>query len=440
MRSRRQVPAAVVAALAATWAGVASAEPALVRGTWREDGREATVSLRQDGPRRWSGAAVSPDGRPARLRLLERAGAFTLQVRLDRAPETPGIVGGLEGDAERPADDRGPRGPESRRVSLAREGTCLVGGGFRLSLAPAGDPAGGDGADSGAAPIDRPLGETEARPRPVRVLITGFDKFPRPRNHPHWVSRGAPERDREPKVNPAGWAVRNFDPATLDAALQLEAPIEVNRLNDVPVVYVEGARAVTDQIERVDADVAISFGVGSDGDVDGDVESVCFNRMSDGWSASGDQDPGPFQLPADWPPRGDPSTWSEADRVWRWRYPDNAGVSYANAPIDPAAPERLGSSLPVAQIVASVERRRLRAHDGAGGPGQYICNNVMFRVVQVQAARGRIGGFVHLAQWSEARRDAYLTVVRCAIEESVRAVLAARAAEAAGAAESTAGR
>jgi pyrrolidone-carboxylate peptidase len=217
--------------------------------------------------------------------------------------------------------------------------------------------------------------------------------------------------------------VRNFDPATLDPELGRLARIEVHVLTDVPVLYVEGARRICDEIARVDADVAISFGVGSDGNVDADVETECANAMDDCSEPFG-QDRGPFRLPAAWPPAGSQSSWSDEDQAWLWRYPDNAGVSYNGEPIDPAGPDRLISSLPVAKIVARVQAAGLSAHDGAGGPGRYICNNVMYRVVQTQQARGRLGGFVHLAQWQEAKKQAYLQVVRCAIEESVRATLA----------------
>jgi pyrrolidone-carboxylate peptidase len=253
----------------------------------------------------------------------------------------------------------------------------------------------------------------------VRVLITGFDRFPRPTNHPSWHNYSG---EHVPQINPSGWAVRNFDPLSIDPALRKRARIEVHRLNDVPVLYVEGARAIVNQIQALDADVAISFGVGADGGADADVESECSNIMHDGSGMSG-EGPGPFHLPASWPPAGPESDWSDADRAWLWRYPDNGGVSYNSAKIDPALPDRLRSSLPVDKIVARAEREGLRAHSGMSGPGQYICNNVMFKVVDAQAKRGKLGGFIHMRGWSESGRESYLKVLRCAIEESVRDVL-----------------
>ena len=239
-------------------------------------------------------------------------------------------------------------------------------------------------------------------------------------NHPSVVDR--PVADRAPRINPSGWAVRNFDVLSIDPELRSRVRIELHRLNDVPVYYVEGARAITSEIERLDADVAISFGVGAGGNADADVESECFNLMHDG-SNYNEEGEGPHQLPANWPPTTPRDQWSESDKAWIWRYPDNAGVSYNRKKIDPSRPDRLRSSLPVSKIVGRVEREGLDGHDGMGGPGEFICNNVMFKVVDTQAARGRIGGFIHLAQWNESRSDRHLKVLRLAIEESVKAFL-----------------
>jgi pyrrolidone-carboxylate peptidase len=240
---------------------------------------------------------------------------------------------------------------------------------------------------------------------------------------------GRDPSEREPAINPAGWVVRAFTLEQLSSALRDEVDVQLHKCLDVPVTYVDGARLITDTIRRVDADVAISFGVGANSGADADVESTCSNVMDDDNASPGD-DRGPFQLPPEWPPEGSRGSWSEADRAWLMRYPDNAGVSYNGAPIDPEGPDTLTSLLPVAKIVERVKAENLRAIDGGWGPGRYICNNVMYRVIQAQAERERLGGFIHLNSWSESRREAYLKVVACAIEESVRAFLDAQAAAA----------
>ncbi|MCO5167810.1 MAG: hypothetical protein M9894_15805 [Planctomycetes bacterium] len=421
MRTSRTIVAPFVALAAAMVTSVAFADPQQLPGRWTEwdTFRRRTVKFQlapvEGGA--WQGETRSPRGYPRRL-TLTRTEQEGWRLRLEQRVRTGSLVDEL---LER--DDGGwTWGPHSV-VALEERSGRLEGSNIVIELprtadaaapAPVGPLATGPGA----------LGEPSSSPLPVvRVLLTGFDRFPRPANHPRWLN--TPEDRREPSINPSGWAVRNFDPALLDPALRGRVRIEVHRLTDVPVVYVEGARAITDRIKQVDADVAISFGVGSDGNVDADVETTCTNVMHDGSGLSGEGE-GPFFLPAHWPPSGPQSGWSAEDRSWLWRYPDNAGVSYNRKKIDPTKPDRLRSTLPVREIVRRCEREGLTAHDGGGGPGQYICNNVMFKVIDTQAERGRIGGFIHMAQWDERKQDRYLKVLRLAVEESVKAVLETR--------------
>ena len=378
-----------------------------VDGSWKLEGSAtpaAQVEFRLDRTAdAYQGLTRHPQsGEPRRLTLLYHGDSrWTLVV--ERPVQVPGLSGALEG--ETPGTTWG--GPLHVQLKKTFLGGSLKGSGFKLE-APQDKP-----------PV-RPVPTVSQEERPVvRVLITGFDRFPTLQNHPTW--RNTPVGQREPRTNPSGWAVRHFDATTLDPALLARARVEVHVLTDVPVLYVEGARRVCEEIARVDADVAISFGVGSDGNVDADVETECANLMDDASDPFGEQ--GPWQLPASWPPAGPQSGWSDDDQAWLWRYPDNAGVSYNGAPIDPTAPDRLTATLPVARIVSRVKSAGLSAHDGQGGPGRYICNNVMFEVIKTQSARGRLGGFVHLAQWREQKQQDYLMVVRCAIEESVRAWL-----------------
>lgn len=422
MRTSRTIVAPIVALTAAMVAGVAFADPQQLSGRWTEWAtlRRNTVRFRlapiEGGA--WQCETRSPRNFPRRLTLTRTGDAWRL--RLEQRVRVGSLVDEL-------LDREGgwAWGPHSV-VELEERDGRLVGGNFVIDLpreaaapgpAPA-TPVGPLASQPGA------LGEASSSELPVvRVLLTGFDRFPRPANHPRWLN--TPEDRREPSINPSGWAVRNFDPALLDPALRGRVRIEVHRLTDVPVEYVEGARAITDRIKQVDADVAISFGVGSDGNVDADVETTCTNLMHDGSGLSGEGE-GPFHLPAHWPPSTPQSRWSDEDRAWLWRYPDNAGVSYNRKKIDPTKPDRLRSTLPVREIVRRSEREGLTAHDGGGGPGQYICNNVMFKVIDTQAERGRIGGFIHMAQWDERKQDRYLKVLRLAVEESVKAYLEAR--------------
>ena len=50
----------------------------------------------------------------------------------------------------------------------------------------------------------------------------------------------------------------------------------------------------------------------------------------------------------------------------------------------------------------------------------------MYQVIRTQAARGKLGGFIHLRSWSEDKQDVFLNAVRCAIEGSVEEVLGQR--------------
>lgn len=364
----------------------------------------------------WTAEVLSPKKRePHQLELRRSGQAFELLVRR-REQDTIGAAGAVAG---RVAPDSWRWGPP-RVVRLTRTNDKLEGEGFSI-VAPA------RALDSApVASTTRPdpgaLGGPEGLPV-VRVLITGFDRFPTLRNHPRNVSWDGRITDRVAPTNPSGWVVRNFDLARVSPDLRRRARIELHRLVDVPVEYVNGAALVTRTISEVQADVCISMGVGSDGNVDADVESVCENRMSDGSSFGSDLGEGPFQLPPSWPPLADRSEWSEEQKRWSSRYPDNAGVSMNGKAIQEGGPDTRRSSLPVTAIVERVQRAGLEAHDGQGGPGTYICNNVMYEVTRVQEQRGELGGFIHLAQWSESKRDDYVKVVAAAIEASVEAAL-----------------
>lgn len=420
MKAARRVVAPVVAlAVAVLASGVAWADPE-PSGRWTErwgvfQRRTVRFDLVPAGDGTWVAETTSPRHRePRRLTLTGSDTAW--QLRIERRVQVTGLVEALEGE------EGGWTWAADRVVTLARDGHRLEGDGFVIELPRSGAEA---RPEEGASALPNPgeLGASSSSSLPVvRVLITGFDRFPRPVNHPHWVSMRTDMERREPKINSSGWAVRHFDPAMIDPELRRRVRIELHRLTDVPVVYVEGARTITDKIVAVDADVCISTGVGSGGNVDADVESFCTNLMHDGSGLSGEGE-GPFFLPASWPPEGPESSWSPEDRAWLWRYPDNAGVSYNRKKIDPERPDRLQSLLPVSRIVSRAQREGLSAHDGQGGPGNYICNNVMFKVVDTQASRGRIGGFIHLAQWDERKQASYLQVLKIAVEESVRAFL-----------------
>jgi pyrrolidone-carboxylate peptidase len=414
----------VIGLVVSAAATVAMADPSAVAGRWTErwgvfNRRTARFELAPRADGTYQASTSAPRSGDTRRITLRRAGEGW-ELLVERRQFVVGMSNAVAGE------EGNWTWAQCSLVALKAKDGRLEGGGFVIDLPTAAAGSAAPPADPTSAPSRPPvspgaLGEPSASELPVvRVLITGFDRFPTLRNHPSVIHRD--EDQRAPQVNPSGWAVRNFDVLSLDPALRQRVRVELHRLNDVPVFYVEGARAITTEIERVDADVAISFGVGAGGNADADVESVCFNLMHDG-SGMSNEGEGPFQLPASWPPSTPRDQWSDEDRAWLWRYPDNAGVSYNRKKIDPARPDELRSSLPVSSIVSRAEREGLDAHDGMGGPGNYICNNVMFKVVDTQAARGRMGGFIHLAQWNEARSDRYLKVLRCAVEESVKAFL-----------------
>lgn len=377
----------------------AMAQPAAVGGRWKVGEQEVEFSLARDVAV-YAGETTHPASGQARRLSLRFHGGSRWTLLVERRVEAPGVSGAITGQTGAPAWGE-PVLVELKRGLL---GGPLKGEGFRIDCPSPKPPV-------SSVPDLSVLAEKTV----VRVLITGFDRFPRLANHPTWHGGVA-----NPSINPSGWAVRNFDTTTLDPELLKTVEIELYRMVDVPVLYVESARMICEEAARVNADVVISFGVGADGNVDADVETECANAMDD-CSDPFNPDKGPFQLPASWPPSGPESSWSETDQQWRWRYPDNAGVSYNGARIDPAAPDTLRSTLPVAKVVERAKKAGLSAIDGGGGPGRYICNNVMFKVIQTQTARGRVGGFVHLAQWSTAKQKDYLTVVRLAVEESARA-------------------
>ncbi|MGE0710220.1 MAG: hypothetical protein AB7N76_07765 [Planctomycetota bacterium] len=421
---------------------VASANEETRDGTWTEGGQRSSFSLVQRKGA-WVGTTRAPaSNKLHRLTLRERSGKW--ELALERKENVAGAAQRLK-----PGLFPRMRWVEGGAVALHREGDDLVGDHtWRIHFpcpraaaarANAAQPAGAGEVDATRSPegaaTPEGAGSQASAPdtRPVvRVLLTGFDRFPRLINHPHYAGYDGklpPLDERQPSINPSGWAVRAFEVEQhLPAELRGRVRIELHKLNDLPVVYVESGQAVAEAIERLQPHVVISTGVGADGGADADVERTCENLMSDGWSYGSDVDHGPFQLPASWPPAGPTSEWSEEDRAWLSRYPDNNGVSYDRMPIVPGGPDVLHSTLPVERITRAVTAAGLRSIDGGGGPGRYICNNVMYRVVRAQQARGQLGGFIHLARWNESRQDSYLKVLSVAIEACTEEVLARQAA------------
>jgi pyrrolidone-carboxylate peptidase len=408
----------------------AAADPDQLDGTWRRGRflRSATTtsfSLQRTAPNSYQGLATKPRSEcNYRLSLTWATERWELSLEREVFVEGSGITDRLDG-----TEDETTRSVwrHHRMIALEQRDDRLVGCGFSIQAPTQPEPTPPEVVVPEVVGPEQPpvadgsLGDDPEPEVVVHVLITGFDRFPRPRNHPRWLN--TPEDLRTPMINPSGWVVRNFDPETLDPELRRRARIVVHQLTDVPVHYVAGAAQITAEAARVDADVVISFGVGANSGADADVETRCSNVMDDSSEPFAEDDHGPFHLPDAWPParRAD---WSDEDQLWAMRYPDNAGVSYNGAKIDEDQPEQLTSTLPVQAIVDRVKDADLRAIDGGyNGPGTYICNNVMFKVIQTQTARGGIGGFIHLASWSERRQDSYHTVARVAIEESVRAYL-----------------
>ncbi len=389
-----------------------------VPGTWREGDAARAFVLEGQGLAGASAQVAEPSDPLSWVRVTLEGDEPTWALLLERrCPAARGLAGRLA-DEQAQGDGVWRR---LRRVPLTRaDERALVSldGAWRLTL-PAGEQP-----QAAVAPV---ASAAATRPR-VTVLLTGFDRFPRSRNHPTYVRIDAPEASRTPRVNSSGWAVRHFDPGRLSADLLRDVEVIVHTRTDLPVEYGRASQAVLDAVAALEPDVAIGFGVGADFGT-ADVEQTCENLRQDG-SAWGQEDlgVGPFYLPADWPPAAPMSEWDAEARRWLWRYPDNAGVSYQGAPIDPVGPSVRKSTLPVARIVRRLNEAGIYAIDGGDGPGRYICNELMYTLIGAQTARDRIGGFIHLRAWSEAWQDSFLQVLALAVEESVRAWLESDAA------------
>jgi pyroglutamyl-peptidase len=201
--------------------------------------------------------------------------------------------------------------------------------------------------------------------RGPKILVTGFQPFPADGWHD----------------NVAGVAVTALDPAQLSG-------VQVMRIV-MPVEYDRAADEVTDAIARCAPDAVISFGQGGSEIA---LERTAYNLQDTGEVAGG--------------------------------VPDNRGVIRAGALIDEAAPATRDTLLPLDDI-----RRALEAAGETPAystdPGRYICNNVMFADVGAMAARGGLGGFIHLpytTDFDDATRARFANVVRVAVQTTADAL------------------
>lgn len=81
-----------------------------------------------------------------------------------------------------------------------------------------------------------------------------------------------------------------------------------------------------------------------------------------------------------------------------WRMgviPDNSGAHYTGSRIDPAAPDAIMTSLPVLPMVSALKNAGIPARLSLSA-GAYVCNDLYFSALQMQADTGCKGLFIHV--------------------------------------------
>ncbi len=257
--------------------------------------------------------------------------------------------------------------------------------------------------------------------RRVRVLLTGFANFPALPNHPG-------------RFDPLGKTRRRvLANSSSIVASQLEAPpgVELIRLVDVPVLYRVAARQICAALLDHRPEMVLCLGMSTRFDGDAKLEMWAQNALWDDGGVYPDLAPRSFQLPADWPPEGPVSFWSEADRAWLARYPDNSGSSFFRTPIDTSGPLFRKTRLPVEAMVAEIARRQLdvtidTSHTGQAelrrraGAGSFICNETFYSLLATLEQTGGDGGLIHLPPLTQANRHRVFAAVGLAVEVGAR--------------------
>lgn len=199
----------------------------------------------------------------------------------------------------------------------------------------------------------------------IKVLVTGFQPFPADSWHD----------------NVSGVAVRALDPAALRGARAMRLVL--------PVEYDRAAAELAATIARCEPQIVISFGQGGDSIA---LEEVAYNLEDTSEVVGG--------------------------------VPDNRGIVRAAVPIDPQAPAKRNTLLPIASLeraLVAIGEAPQRSRD----PGRYICNDVMFAGLAAIGNRPRArAGFIHLpymTTFDDATRARFGKVVATAIQATVDA-------------------
>ena len=256
--------------------------------------------------------------------------------------------------------------------------------------------------------------------RLVRVLVTGFGPFPLNPRHPSWIKNGVEPEKRITPPNPSEYVARNME---LDAEAGGIDDVEIHRLFPLPVEYAAAGELVLRKINELNPDLFIGFGLGAKAreegldPVDAELELSAINLRHDdkGTPEQGERIRRTF--PSQWPPDGDPDTWSEQDRAWIERFPDNADVSCTRERIVPGGERILFTDIRIQEIIdgmkdLEVNGKRVETlfdSDPEGSTGRFICNEVYYTALSEQKKRkGAKALFVHLPPLHDDRKQRML--------------------------------
>jgi len=261
----------------------------------------------------------------------------------------------------------------------------------------------------------------------IRILVSGFEPFPFAPNHPFWIRDDVEPPKRRPAPNPSAWIAERIGVRLAESS---EGRIEIRRLFPLPVTYGEAGAAVANAIRKLEPRLVLSFGLGSrsrsEGETpaDAELELTAVNLRHDDKGAAEEGEPCRRMLPLDWPPSGEPKSWSDEDRAWLARFPDNGGLSCSNVAILSEGPRILGTDLdlePLSERVAAVwvsgsPLVPLLDDDPNGAAGRFICNEVYYRALHEQKERNASALFVHLPPLDEGRKPRILAAADAILE------------------------
>jgi pyroglutamyl-peptidase len=188
-----------------------------------------------------------------------------------------------------------------------------------------------------------------------KILVTGFQPFPADGKH----------------ENVSAVAIRSARVSEFANANVMKVIL--------PVEYDRAASTVAEIVARCQPDAVVSFGQGSSTI---NLEQTAYNLK-------------------------DTSA-----------FPDNRGIVQEATPIDNAASAERSTLLPIDRIEKALQAVG-EAPQRSTDPGRYICNNVFFVGTGAMAARGGIGGFIHLpltTTFSDADRLRFGKVVETVVK------------------------